>query len=159
MSISNIVITVAVVVWLIVRQLQVRPVKENRPYRIALVLGVIGVIEISNYVGGKHLPAVAYVILVLSLAVGAVFGFLRAQVTAVWRGDDGVLVRQGNAVTVVLWIVGLALHIGIDLVLRRTTTAADQLGSVSLLLYLAVTVAAQRWVVTGKAARLTPAAP
>jgi hypothetical protein len=93
MSISNIVITVAVVVWLIVRQLQVRP----------------------------------------------------------------VLVRQGNAVTVVLWIIGLALHIGIDLVLRRTTTAADQLGSVSLLLYLAVTVAAQRWVVTGKAARLTPA--
>jgi hypothetical protein len=102
---------------------------------------------------------VAYVILVLSLAVGAVFGFLRAQVTAVWRGDDGVLVRQGNAVTVVLWIIGLALHIGIDLVLRRTTTAADQLGSVSLLLYLAVTVAAQRWVVTGKAAHLTPAAP
>ncbi|MDT7589996.1 MAG: hypothetical protein QOE32_7546, partial [Pseudonocardiales bacterium] len=46
-----------------------------------------------------------------------------------------------------------------DLVLRRTTTAADQLGSVSLLLYLAVTVAAQRWVVTGKAAHLTPAAP
>jgi hypothetical protein len=57
-SISNIVIAVAVVVWLIVRQLQVRPVKENRPYRIALVLGVIGVIEISNYVGGKYLPAV-----------------------------------------------------------------------------------------------------
>ncbi|MDT7628665.1 MAG: hypothetical protein QOI50_595 [Pseudonocardiales bacterium] len=61
------------------------------------------------------------------------------------------------AVTVVLWIIGLALHIGIDLVLRRTTTAADQLGSVSLLLYLAVTVAAQRWVVTGKAAHLTAA--
>jgi hypothetical protein len=157
MSISNIVIAVAVVVWLIVRQLQVRPVKENRPYRIALVLGVIGVIEISNYAGGKHLPPVAYVILVLSLAVGAVFGFFRAQVTSVWRGDDGVLVRQGNAVTVVLWIVGLALHIGIDVLLKRTAPAADQLGSVSLLLYLAVTVAAQRWVVTGKAARLIPA--
>jgi hypothetical protein len=52
-------------------------------------------------------------------------------------------------VAVVVWLIVRQL--------QRTTTAADQLGSVSLLLYLAVTVAAQRWVVTGKAARLTPA--
>jgi hypothetical protein len=156
-SISNIVIGVAVVAWLIVRQLQVRPLKERKPYRIALVLGVIGVVEISNYLGGRQLPPAGYLIMALSLVVAALFGFLRARVTAVWRQDDGVLVRQGNAVAAVLWVVGVALHLGIDLVLRSAVPKFDQLGSVSLLLYLAVTISVQRWVLTNKAAGLTPA--
>lgn len=157
MSISNIVIGVAVVAWLIVRQLQVRPLQERKPYRIALVLGVVGVIEISNYLGGRPLPPAGYLIMALSLLVAALFGYLRARMTAVWRRDDGVLVRQGNAVAAVLWVVGVALHLGTDLVLRTAVPNLAQLGSVSLLLYLAVTIAAQRWVLTEKAARLAPA--
>jgi hypothetical protein len=156
-SISNIVIGLALVVWLIVRQLQVRPVKERKPYRIALVLAVIGVVEIGNYLGGRPLPPIGYLIMAVSLLVAALFGYLRARVTSVWRQDDGVLVRQGNAVAAVLWVVGVALHLGTDLVLRTAVPSLDKLGSVSLLLYLAVTIAAQRWVLTEKAARLAPA--
>lgn len=157
MSISNIVVGLALVAWLIVRQLQVRPVKERKPYQIAWILGVIGAVEISNYLGGRPLPPVAYVIMAVSLLVAALFGYLRARVTSVWRQDDGVLVRQGNAVAAVLWVVGIGLHLGIDLVLRAAVPSLAQLGSVSLLLYLAVTIAAQRWVLTEKAARLAPA--
>ena len=155
MSIANIVIAIAIVALLVFRQLQVRPVKEDRPYLIVLILGVIGLIEIEQYINGKNIPVNAYLILGTGLVLAAVFGYLRALATRVWRKDDGVAFRQGNAITVVLWIIGIALHIGSDLILRNTAPEFDTLGSVSLLLYLAITLAVQRWVVLGKAARLS----
>ena len=88
MGIANIVIAVALVVLLISRQIRLREVKENNPYRLALILGIVGLIQTGNYVERGHPPATAYAVLIVALGLAAGFGFLRALTTQVWRRDD-----------------------------------------------------------------------
>lgn len=45
-AVSNIVLGIVVVGWLISRQLRTRPVREDSAVRLVLVLGAIGVVEL-----------------------------------------------------------------------------------------------------------------
>ncbi|RKR86647.1 hypothetical protein BDK92_0890 [Micromonospora pisi] len=94
----------------------------------------------------------------VSLLIGVGFGVARARLMHLWR-DRGILVRQGNWTTVSLWIIGLGIHIASDAALEAVAPAAADLGTVSLLLYLAVMLGAQRWALLRRAARLLTARP
>ena len=50
---------------------------------------------------------------VISLAIGALLAYARANTMRIWRQQDGWW-RKGSAVTLVLWLVSIGSHFGID---------------------------------------------
>jgi hypothetical protein len=151
----DILIGVAVLVFILARQLQVRPVRDNM--RLPLILGVIGVIEIAQFLGHGHHGTGTAVALAGSLVIAAVLGAIRAATTHVWV-DGGQALRQGNWLTAVLWIVSLGAHLGYDYLVDGKGSNAS-LGSASLLLYLAVTFTIQRLILQARAQRIASATP
>jgi hypothetical protein len=81
-TVVSIVISVAVAAVLVVRQLYAQPVNAN--FRLPLILGIIGLIELTNYLQKNHLGATAIVALVGSLALAAVLGAARAATVHLW---------------------------------------------------------------------------
>ena len=152
-SAVNVVIALAVLALILSRQLRRRTVRESQPYRITLILAVIGLVEVAQFRGQHDVTAAAWGLLAASLVVGAGFGALRGRTVHVWR-EDGTLYRQGNVATLVLWIVGLALHFSVDLLIAQVDADAKGLGSVAVLLYLAVTLGVQQLVVLERAEHL-----
>lgn len=154
MPVANVLVALAILALILVRQLRTREVREAQPYRIMLILGVIGVGETVQFHQQHVVSTTAWGLLVASLVVGAGFGALRGRTVHVWR-DGGVLYRKGNATTLVLWLVGLALHLGLDVVIKHVDDSAAGLGSSSVLLYLAVTLGVQQVLVLERAEHLT----
>ncbi|WP_394942004.1 hypothetical protein [Psychromicrobium sp. YIM B11713] len=146
----NFLLAAAVLCWILYRQLQPKPIRERRPYSLMLILGVLGLVQIVQLAGKADISAAGYTALLIGLLTGAAFGWLRGRLVHLWRAEDGTLMRQGNWVTVLLWIVGIAIHLGIDWLGVRMSppsqaAAAETLGTTGILLYLAVALAAQRF--------------
>lgn len=148
--VANVLIALAVLALVLSRQLQKREVREAQPYRLVLVLGVVGVVETVQFHQQHAVSAAGWSLLAASLLVGAGFGALRGTTMHVWR-EGGVLYRKGNAVTVVLWLVGIGLHLALDLATGHVDHDAAGLGSSSVLLYLALTLGIQRVLVLERA--------
>ncbi len=149
-TLISILVGVALAGLLVVRQLRAQPLNAN--FRLPMILGVIGVIELIEYLD-KHRPGgLAIGALVGSLAVAAVFGALRAATIHLWV-QDGQPWRKGNWLTSVLWVVSLAAHFGIDFLIDPHNPDGGLAGS-TILIYLAVTYTVQRWVMTARAQRM-----
>lgn len=149
----NILIAVVVVVLLVVRQLRARPARETSAARFVLILGVIGIVESASVAKGHRLSSETLSLVVGGLVVAAAFGWARAVSMRVWREADGAAWRQGTVLTAFLWIVSLAAHLGIDVVVDGTTDIKG-FSSATILLYLAVTLGVQREIVRARAARI-----
>jgi hypothetical protein len=156
-AVTSIVIAVAVVGLLIVRQLRVRPVREHSSARLVLILAVIGVVQMVQAAKGHHVGAATGVAIATGLLIGAALGAARAMTVRCWRDQDGVAWRQGTWFTAVLWIASLAIHFGIDDWIDRSTTATG-LGAADILIYLAVSLGVQREITRLRAAHLDPVA-
>jgi hypothetical protein len=154
MGSEGILIALAVVAWLLWRQLQVRELRRDRGMAFPLILAAVGVVEIARYSHEHPLGPVGYALLATSIVVAAIFGAIRASTVRLWVAD-GKLLRQGTYLTCVLWIVSIAIHIGGDYAIAPHD--ADRLGGVSLLLYIGVTLAAQRFCLNERAP--SPARP
>jgi hypothetical protein len=158
MSVNNqqlldLVIGVAVLGLLIYRQLRSRPVSASA-MRISLVLGAIGLVETVQFLQKHHAGTVEIAALAGSLVLAVLFGVLRARTVRVWL-KDGTAWTQGNLLTAALWVVALGAHLGYDALLD-THKSTNGLGNATILLYLAVTLLVQRYLVSQRAARLTP---
>jgi hypothetical protein len=151
-SLLYLVIGVAVLGLLIYRQLIARPVRGNQ--RIVLILLVVGLIEAVQYLQKLHAGSAAVVALVGSLILAAVFGAARAATVKIWL-QDGQAWAKGNLLTAALWIVALGAHLGYDYLIGQHKDIGD-LGDVTVLLYLAVSLAVQRVIVGVRAQRLNP---
>jgi hypothetical protein len=128
---TSIIISVVLLAYILYRQVQVRRAAPNPALPIiCLALGVVGLV-------GQNRPSAAKLgILVALLAVDAVgLGALRAWTVKLWRDPQGVLLRQGTWVTVVLWLVGLGVHEAVDVIAHIPAS--------STLLYVGVTFLAQ----------------
>ena len=156
-NLTNIVIGLLAVGLLLARQMQPRLAKESSSARLVLILVVGGLVETKNAIGTHAVPSTALAWLGLSLVVGAGMGAVRAATVRVWRAEDGSAWRRGTVLTAALWLVSLAVHFGLDGVIDHTSRFP--LGTSSILLYLAVTLGAQREVVRWRAARLTSTLP
>jgi hypothetical protein len=155
-SADNLIVAALVLGLILWRQLQPRAVREDSPYRLMVILAVVGVADLVAFAGQHHVDPLAWALLVASLAVGAGFGVMRGVSVHVWR-RDGVLVRQGNAVTVLLWGIALAVHLLVDRAIDGVDSQATGLGSTALLLYLGVALAAQRFATLSRAQQAAPA--
>jgi hypothetical protein len=150
-NVTEIVIGVAVVILLLARQVQKRSVKEDSRPLIFLVLAVVGLFEAGQYIKAHPVNNEAILLSVASLVLAAVFGVIRAYTVRLWR-EDGQLFRQGNALTIVLWIVAIGIHLGGDMLID---SSAKGLSTTTLLLYLAVTLGVQQMVVRYRAGQLS----
>ena len=107
-----------------------------------------------DYDRDHPLAGAGIALLVVSIVVAAGFSIVRATTVRVWL-HDGRLLRQGTAMTIVLWLVAIAIHLGGDHLIAPHD--ADRIGSVSLLLYLGVSLAVQRFALGERARRLLTA--
>ena len=146
----NLLIGLAVLVLLVYRQLQVRPVRAN--FRLPLILAVIGVIQLTQFLKHDHHTGTVFAALAGSLALAALFGAIRAMTVRVWI-QAGQALRQGTWVTAVLWVVSLGVHLGYDYLVDGKGSQAG-LGTASLTLYFAITYTIQRFILQAKAQRL-----
>ncbi len=146
----ELVIGVAVLAFLVYRQLQARPVSQARQ-RLGLILGLIGLIETVNYVRG-HSGTVIVAALAGSLVLAAGFGAIRAATVRIWM-QDGRPWSQGSWLTATLWVVAVAAHLGYDALLG-SHKGLSGLGSATVLLYLAISLLVQYLIVDYRARRL-----
>jgi NAD/NADP transhydrogenase beta subunit len=149
-AVIDVAVGVAVVALLVARQMRARPVREGSAARISAVLGIIGLVELSDASKGHSLGTAPVVWIVVSLLVGGGLGAARAFSTKVWRLPDGSAMSQGTVVTAVLWVVSLAAHLAMEVGIDHSTKIVG-LGASSLLLYLAVTLGVQREVLRRRA--------
>jgi len=165
----NILIDLAALLWLLGRQVRARPLKES--YKIPVILGIIGLFEFGALVlgGGKQLASflkgqrpftaipdgrIIIAAVAGSLILAAITGALRAPTVRLWR-QDGQVWRRGTWLTVTLWIVSIGAHLGYDALIARGTGEAD-IGDATMLLFFAVSLTVQRWMLVARARRLSP---
>jgi len=152
-TIVSILVGVAVAALLVVRQLRAQPVNTN--FRLPLILGIIGLIEVTNYLQKGHGGTKVIAALAGSLVLAAVLGAARAATVHLWM-RDGQPWRKGTWLTGVLWVLSLAAHFGLDYLLDPHSPNGG-VGGASILLYLAITYTIQRLIVQARAQRI-PAA-
>jgi uncharacterized membrane protein (UPF0136 family) len=155
--VTELALGVVVLGLLIYRQLVPRRVSSSS-LRIMLILGVIGVVELVQFLQKHHDRTVLAAALGGSLVLALVFGVLRAMTTRIWQ-QDGSAWSQGNWLTALLWVLALGAHLGYDALLDHHHGTAG-LGEATLVLYLAISLGAQRLVVMQRArGPLPPGAP
>jgi drug/metabolite transporter (DMT)-like permease len=150
-TVYQLVIGVAVLALLIYRQVQRRPVTQARQ-RVGLILGVIGLVLAVQYLQ-KHSGTVVIAALIGSLVLAAGFGAARAATVRLWM-QSGQPWSQGNWLTVLLWVIAVAAHLGLDALLG-SHKGLSGLGSATLVLYLAVSLIVQFLIVNYRAQRLS----
>jgi hypothetical protein len=149
MSFFSYAVGALILILVLLRQVRVRPVPRVFQPRLPVVLGVIGLFEMASYAGNHHVSSTAWLWVVGSTLVGALgLGALRGLSMRVWTGNGWVL-RQGNALTMALWLVSLLVHFAGDT--AGSHAGAAGLQGASFLLYLGVTLCAQYYVVYRRA--------
>ncbi|EWM16816.1 DUF1453 family protein [Kutzneria sp. 744] len=148
----NVLVGLAVLALLLWRQLQPRRVREDGAMRLTVILLVVGVFQAYPVLSGHPPTTVVVLLLLAGLVSGAVFGTLRAYTTKLWIQDNEVW-RRGTWVTLVLWLVAVGLHFGIDYLSEQQGAPAG-LGSSTIVLYLAVTLGIQRFITQQRAVKV-----
>jgi hypothetical protein len=139
-----------ILVLVLLRQTRIRPVPRYFAARLPLFVGILGLLEFFAYTGSHHhLPGTDYAWVLGTLAVGGVLlGALRGLTVRVWA-SNGWVVRQGTTATMVLWAVSLAAHFFVDS--GGGHAGISGLAQSSFLLYVALSVAAQSYVIYRRA--------
>lgn len=148
MLVSNIayaVLALGVIVWIVYRQMTWQLVTPSRMWRMPIILAVIGVIELSQVKGVTTISGLDLAILggelVIALGVGAAMGALahfrtrpqRATDVSSRRGDgapgdwsptNSVVESRTGVLGAVLWIVMIAVRVGIEFGARSVDSSA-----------------------------------
>lgn len=165
-NILDIVIALAVLCWIIYRQLTWQVISPTNVWRMPVIIAIVGVIMLAQTKGLTSVAPVDVLILagelVLALGIGAGMGFMarfrsRPQTAADIKRKDGIQVHDPN-VTVIesrtggwgaaLWIVMIALRIGIELLANHYFPSALLASTGTILLVVAANRAARALVVT-----------
>jgi hypothetical protein len=149
MSFFTYALGAVILILVLLRQVRVRPVPRVFQPRLPIVIGVIGLFEMFSYSGDHHVSGTAWGWVIGSLLIGALgLGALRGLSMRVWAADGWVL-RQGNALTMGLWLVSLLVHFAGDA--GGEHAGATGLVGASFLLYLGITLGVQYYVVYRRA--------
>ena len=147
----NLVIGLAVLGFILYRQMQPRPVRANM--RLPLILAIIGIFQLIDFLQhGTHNTTKVALALAGSLVLAAITAAIRAFTVRVWI-DGGQAWRQGNWLTALLWVVSIGLHLGYDYLVLGNGSQSG-VASASLLLYFAVTYTIQRLIQQARAQRI-----
>jgi hypothetical protein len=139
------VISLAVLVFILYRQCQARPVRAN--FRLPVLVTAAGGIALVTGQGRLTSLAQAGILAVLLVGDAIGLGALRAWTMRLWPAR-GTYLRQATWLTISLWLAGLAIHETVDI--------AAHIPGGSLLFYLGVTWVAQQLVLQARVRRLAP---
>jgi hypothetical protein len=132
------------------RQRRIRPVPRTLHLRLPIFLGVLGLIEILDYTDGHQVTAGGlWLVIGVTVVAAGLLGFIRALTVNIWESNHWV-VRQGTWLTMGLWVLSLAVHL--TSAFGAAQVGSGGLESSSLLLYLALTLGVQAYVVHVRAA-------
>jgi hypothetical protein len=169
-NVADILIAAAVVCWIIYRQFTWQLANAGKLWRMPVIVGIIGVIMLTQTKSLTSVRPLDLVILagelVISIALGAVMGSLarfrsRPQSANDVRDRRGVSVRQHDpSITVVesrtgvlgaaLWIVLIAVRVGIELAVAHYYPSALLASTGTILLVVAANRAARAFVVLNR---------
>ena len=155
---ANLALGLLLLEWLLWRQTTTRPFDPQRSATSLVILTAVGLLQISQDPQAARVGTAAALLIGASIVAAAAFGAVRAGLMRLWRDDDGRFWRAGTAASVALWLVPTGLHLGVDHLAARVDPAAAGLGADTLVLYLAVTLGAQRLVLAARARRMGAAA-
>lgn len=154
-SVVNLVVSAVVFAWLLWRQMITQPMRGDRARHWVIVITVIGLLgaAMTIYYGTQHKSSLStWPLLILSLLIGMFFGAWRGSIVKIWS-KNGIPVRKGDLRTVILWVVGLAVHYGLSTLPTHHGSGVDQFAFASLLLYLSLSATTQRAVTLGRVFR------
>jgi hypothetical protein len=149
----------AFLAFVISRQVARRTVTPKRLVMLPAAFTVLALVVDGGFAARLDTPvAVAFFVGGLVLAVP--LGVARAATMRVWRTPDATL-AQGGRRTVLLWVLTIAVRIGVLLVAARSGAPE---GAGEAMLFVAATIAAQNAVIARRAGLLgapaaAPAAP
>lgn len=117
-SLITIVEIVAVVAFVLYRQLRTRPVGAIIN-TLVLVLGGLGIYDLVAVVSnGVRVSVLQVLVTLIGLAVTLAMAWPRARSMRVWQDADGTWMRRGTALTLAWWIVSFALRFGVTVAAR-----------------------------------------
>jgi hypothetical protein len=142
----NYVITAALVVWVLTRQLRARPVLVRKLFALPVILGIIGIGTLNSAAskGSAHFTSNDATWLAIDLAVTVVLGLFRGVSIRVYP-QDGVLWRRGTWVTLAGWLVSFAVRGAIGVL--AADDGARLVASSALMLSFGVSLAVQSAVI------------
>jgi tellurite resistance protein TehA-like permease len=165
-TVVDIIIALAVVCWIIYRQLTWQLVNPSRLWRMPIIIAIVGLIMLAQTKSLTAVKPVDLLILVgeliLALGLGAIMGTLAKFRTRPQRASDvrqrsGVPVDFDPAVTVTesktgglgaaLWIILIALRVGIELLTTHYFPSALLASTGTILLVVAANRVARAVVV------------
>jgi hypothetical protein len=166
-TLTDIIIALAVLCWIIYRQFTWQLVSPSRLWRMPVVIAIIGVIMLAQTKSLTSVKPIDLLILVgelvLALGLGAIMGTLakfrtRGQRASDVRQRSGVPVDFDPSVTVTesrtgglgaaLWLVLIVVRVGIELLTAHYFPSALLASTGTILLVIAANRAARALVVT-----------
>jgi hypothetical protein len=138
----TIVLAALLVVFIIYQQLRTRQITSRNLVAPPLILAFLGIVNLNQHPLASGAAGTA---LGASVLTALVFGVARGITTQIWW-SEGVLLRKGTTVTLLLWVVGIGLRIVIAVVARRGGVATS-VTTGEIPLFLGVTLAAQNLVI------------
>ncbi|MFF7333723.1 DUF1453 domain-containing protein [Streptomyces sp. NPDC008150] len=149
----NVLLAVAVVALLLVRQFRARRLgTDRRWWLLPAVLGGAALTG-SGLLDGRH-RATSAVLLGAELLVAVALGLGWAATTRVWAEADGSVWSRGTGASAAVWGVGIALRVGLYALGSALGVRQD---SSAVLLALAVTLLVRAGVLTWRSSTLAPA--
>jgi hypothetical protein len=152
-AVVSLVIGLAVLAWVLFRQLSTRRLSEN--YRLSLILAIVGAVQFVDFLKGHPgNPGGITAAVAGSLVLAAAFGVARSLTVRVWR-QGGQLLRKGTWITALLWVIAVAAHYGYDDLVAGHITGKNgsSVGNATILLYLVISLTVQQFVLLARVRR------
>jgi hypothetical protein len=158
MSVFDLVLDGAVLIWILYRQRRVRRVRLHFSTRVPIVLLLVGLFQFFHYTENHALGAAVSALVIGSFVVGAaVFGAVRALTVRLTPFAQGV-VQQATWLTIGLWVVSVGVHFSTAALISSLHGPVGVTGA-SVLLYLAISLGVQNAVVRRRAIRFLMRGP
>ncbi|MBF6060889.1 hypothetical protein IU500_08865 [Nocardia terpenica] len=106
-------VIVLILGWIMYRQMRWQVLDQRRMWRMPIILAVIGVFQLKSAVSGVQISTVAVSLLVLSAVLSVAVGAAMGQLSQLRAADGQILARTGW-VGSLLWLVLVAVRIGVD---------------------------------------------
>ncbi|GHE06776.1 CcdC protein domain-containing protein [Streptomyces alanosinicus] len=111
-GLANSLLIVAVAALVIVRQFRARAIDTDRRWWLLPVILAVAALREPGILDAHHRTE-SGLLLVVELVIGVATGAGWAWTTRIWREADGVVWTKSTKASIAVWIVGIALRVGI----------------------------------------------
>ncbi|MFJ9867898.1 DUF1453 domain-containing protein [Streptomyces sp. NPDC101165] len=108
----NVLMIVAVVAVVVVRQFRARAIDTDRRWWLLPVILAVMALREPGILDAHHRAGSA-VLLAVEVLIGLATGAGWAWTTRIWTASDGVVWTKSTKASVVVWLVGIALRVGV----------------------------------------------